>query len=165
MFKLTLDSYAICKNGDIFNTRNGHKCKPQKNSKGYLRVSIGGKRFFVHKLVANKYIPNPENKTQVNHIDGNKENNCVENLEWVTNQENRQHAIKNGLQISGEKCSWTKLKEEDVLFIREHSDIKRKELAERFNVSSSTITDIRKYKSWKQLKRYAELSRIESDRS
>lgn len=75
--------------------------KPGKDTKGYLRISVclNGKQhtYKIHRLVAQAFIPNPENKPQVNHIDGNKQNNHVENLEWCTNQENQDHAWKNGL--------------------------------------------------------------------
>lgn len=93
----TIDDYIITKKGEIINKHNGHKLKPQLNGKGYLRVTIGHKLMFVHRLVAEKYIPNPENKPQVNHKNCNKLDNRVENLEWVTNQENRDHMVSNGL--------------------------------------------------------------------
>ena len=147
---LTFDDYEITKDGEIFNLRFGRrKVKPQRNGKGYLRVYIGGKLYFVHRLVAEKYIPNPENKPQVNHKDGNKLNNCVDNLEWVTNQENRNHAVDNNLQLCGEKCSWAKLTQENVDYIREHTELSNTELAKLFNVDRHTISDVRHYKSWK----------------
>ena len=149
MYTLSLSDYIITKKGEIINKRNGKKVKPQPNGKGYLRVSIGGKLRFVHRLVAEKYVPNPENKPQVNHKDGNKLNNSAENLEWVTNMENRQHAVKNLLHLTGEKCSWSKLNQEKVDFIRLHQEITAKELAEKYNVSVPTINAVRQNKSWK----------------
>ena len=149
MYTLSLTDYIITEKGEIINKRNGKKVKPQPNGKGYLRVSIGGKLRFVHRLVAEKYVPNPENKPQVNHKDGNKLNNSAENLEWVTNMENRQHAVKNLLHLTGEKCSWSKLNQEKVDFIRLHQEITAKELAEKYNVSVPTINAVRQNKSWK----------------
>ncbi len=157
----TINDYIITRKGEIINKHNGHIVKPQKNGKGYLRVSIGKKLMFVHRLVAEKYIPNPNNLPQVNHIDGNKLNNSVDNLEWVTNQENRNHALKNNLQPIGEKCKWAKLTEKDVIYILQNMDISNKVLSEKFNVSHSTINDIKNGRTWKHLKRYADLQQNE----
>lgn len=75
--------------------------KAQPDKKGYLRVSFTIDRqkrtIKVHREVAKAFIPNPDRLPQVNHKDGNKDNNAVDNLEWVTNQENALHAINNGL--------------------------------------------------------------------
>ena len=144
-----MEDYEITKNGEVINKRTQHILKPQKNSKGYLRVMICGKKYFVHRLVAEKYIPNPNNYEQVNHIDGNKLNNNVDNLEWVTNKMNREHAVKTGLHLSGEKCPWSKLNWEKVNFIRSCSNYSVKDLSIKFGVSEATIRDVINYKTWK----------------
>lgn len=151
--KYTIKDYEITESGEIINIHNGHKRVLQPNTKGYLRVMINGKNLFVHRLVAEKYVPNPENKPQVNHIDGNKLNNHYTNLEWATNQENRNHAIKYGLHTMGEDCSWSKLNNDKVKFIRKHKDdITVKEFTELFNVTRATIDDVIKFRSWKNVK-------------
>ncbi len=77
--------------------------KPSKDAAGYLKIDLckNGKRknYLIHRLVAETFIPNPENKLQVNHKDGNKSNNFVDNLEWATPKENIIHAVVNGLNI------------------------------------------------------------------
>lgn len=146
----TLDDYIITREGKILSKKRGCKeVKPQPNGKGYLRVHIAGKMCFVHRLVAEKYVPNPDSKPQVNHKDGNKLNNNADNLEWVTNQENRDHAMKNGLHLQGEACPWTKLTKKAVQFIREHTEYSSRELAEMFGVSDSYIRALRRNKRWK----------------
>ena len=70
---------------------------------GYKTVGLVGKSFYVHRLVASAYIPNPQNKPTVNHIDGNKANNDVSNLEWATYSENEQHAWRTGLKVTTQK--------------------------------------------------------------
>ena len=147
--RLTLDDYDVTKGGKVINKHTGREIKPQKNGKGYYRVGIGKKLLFVHRLVAEKYVPNPEEKPQVNHKDGDKTNNNADNLEWVTNQENRSHAMKNGLHLTGEKCSWAKLTEEQVRFIRLHTEISSKEMALTFGISASHVREIRRNESWK----------------
>ena len=91
--------YSVSNYGDVKNNRTGKLMKPRKNEKGYLHIGLttNGKQknMRVHRLVAQAFIPNPENKPQVNHIDFDKENNCVNNLEWVTNKENTQYSICN----------------------------------------------------------------------
>ena len=150
MKTLSLNDYEICKNGEIVNKKSGRKIKFDLNSKGYPRVTIAGKKYFVHKLVAEKFVPNPLKKEQVNHKNGIKTDNRVENLEWVTNQENRNHAMNFNLHLKGEACSWSKLTEKNVDFIRNNKELSKKELAEKFKVSVFTIKSVLSYKSWKK---------------
>lgn len=139
-----MSDYDITENGEVINRHTGRHVKPQPNGKGYLRVSIGGRLRFVHRMVAELYVQNPENKPQVNHKNGDKTDNRACNLEWVSNQENRDHAMKTGLHLQGERCSWTKLKDEDVRFIREHAEIDANQLGEMFGVTPNYVRAIRR---------------------
>ena len=128
--------HHINKGYAVFSTRlNG-----RKNKAIFLRV---------HRLVAETYIENTNNKPFVNHIDGNKLNNSINNLEWVTSKENMIHASKNNLLtvMKGTDHSSSKLTEEDVMFIRKHYKPRHKTygarvLAEKYNVHHSTILDV-----------------------
>jgi hypothetical protein len=90
-------NYSVSNLGRVRNDKK-NKLLILNDSKGYMRVTLYhdglSRRTLVHRLVATAFIPNPDNKPQVNHIDGNKKNNCVTNLEWVTAQENVIHSFK-----------------------------------------------------------------------
>lgn len=96
--------YYITQDGKIY--RDGREIFGWITKKGYRQITIyfnGEKRKeYVHRIVGELYLDNPDNKPQINHKNGNKLDNRVENLEWVTNQENRTHALENGLQCVGE---------------------------------------------------------------
>ncbi len=95
------ENYYVNRMGEIFSVRMKRKLRPKVNHDGYLRIQIWdkGKAAFVsiHRLIAETFIPNPGNKPFVNHINGDKQDNRVENLEWCTQKENIAHAWKTGL--------------------------------------------------------------------
>lgn len=97
-----IEKYEINEYGEMRNSITGRVLKPKSNYKGYKAygVSIKGKYLdiSIHRAVAELFVPNPENKPEVNHIDGEKSNNHYQNLEWVTPKENMGHAIKEGLR-------------------------------------------------------------------
>ena len=96
--------------------------KPRENKKrnGYYEISLKKdgieKRFKVHRLVAIAFIPNPNNKPEVNHIDGNKSNNSASNLEWVSSKENKEHAWKIGLANSNHRKQPIKCNETGICY-------------------------------------------------
>jgi len=113
--------------------------------KGYKRINIRSKVYQIHRLIAITFIENPDNKPQVNHIDGNKLNNNVYNLEWVTNQENRDHAIKLNLHANRSNGLKHKISLNDCYKIKELYDSKlftSTELGIKYNVNRRTIWKI-----------------------
>lgn len=156
--------YKIDNLGNVFsmNFKNwGYEkqLKPSPDNNGYLMVSLfkdeKPTKIRVHRLIGLNFIPNPNNYPFINHIDGNKQNNKIENLEWCNCAMNNKHARENGLtNIKGSDHGRSKLTEKEVIEIRrikKDLGLSNSELALKFNVKSSNISIIINRKSWKHI--------------
>jgi len=154
------ERYSIDKKGNVFRLKSG---KQKKHtfcpSNGYMHVALWvknkSKSCLVHRLLAIKYIENPLGLPFINHIDGDKRNNDLKNLEWCTQSYNTRHAMRLGLVKTSEKSHMAKLKNRDVLFIREclsRKIVSCSSLGMSFNVTTCCIRKIRDGKSWRHLK-------------
>lgn len=155
------NSYIVNKYGDIRQRRTRKKLNYSINKKGYYICDINSRKQFVHRVVAKTFIENIDpNKNVINHKDGNKKNNNIDNLEWVTIAENNKHARLNGLvkplkyygiDYSGENNNSAKLTKKNVISIKERLHLPNSVLAKEFNVSISTISGIRNGRTWKNI--------------
>lgn len=123
--------YFVSEDGCVFREGASNPLKAENLKKGYKRVtlSMDGKtvRYAVHRMVGEVYIPNPENKPFINHIDNNPSNNSVENLEWCNQSENMLHCVKHG------RCSISKAgKIQSEIFKKEAHEKFSKMLGDRF---------------------------------
>lgn len=149
----------IVKKGNHYYKQNEKWLKICYNTYGYSVISLSknNKRpqYHIHRLVANAFIPNPENKPQINHINGIKTDNRVVNLEWCTSKENIQHAWKSNLRnsekIKGEKNGMSKLTQIQVNEMRDnHVNRKRGEKPwEKYGIQYRQYHKIIKKESWK----------------
>ena len=91
------EEYLINPKGEVFSTKTNKLISLGKIRKGYMQVNLRknnkNNRFYIHKVLAEAFIPNPENKPYINHIDGNPSNNSLDNLEWCTASENLKHSF------------------------------------------------------------------------
>lgn len=151
------DFIEVSENGDV--KSHGRIIKGEICKNGYRRVHVSDQnidsKFLVHRLVAEAFIENPNNKPCVNHIDGNKLNNNVNNLEWVTYGENLSHAYKNNLRnYNGINNPMSKLTNEDVENIRslyikgKHSKYNSRGLSKMYGVSTKCILDVVNYRTY-----------------
>lgn len=144
---LGFEGYEISTLGRVKSLRKGNPkiLKSHIVGAGYLKNELMQNDIphlrYVHRLVAQAFIPNVDNKPEANHLDGDKTNNHVNNLEWVTHEENGQHgkvAKLNGIIIKTIReamyCGWT-----------------RKDLAKHYNVTTVTIGNIVNRKTWKNI--------------
>ena|SRR5690554_2824929 len=156
--------YQISNSGRVRSWRNnrwGRAKRPKilqshtlKN--GYDAVSLGrGNKMYIHRIMATAFIPNPENKPQVNHIDGNKVNNRISNLEWVTQKENSIHASNNGLLPVGEDRYNSVLTNTDVIKIKallKQGRLTHREIAKKFGITRRHVGCIKEGRSWSSIK-------------
>jgi hypothetical protein len=148
------DRYKIAKDGRVLSISNGKNkgdiiMKPSKEGGGYLRINLrkngNTTQVKIHRLVANAFIPNPNNYPVINHIDGNRINNTIENLEWCTHKYNLNNAFLERKRIN-------RLSEEKAIEILKLKGIKTyREIAEMYNISSSAIYFIFSKRSWQHI--------------
>lgn len=148
-----LQEYEIYEDGRIYDKIREVFCKEHNDAKGYKTVTIRGcGSLHVHRLVLFRYNPiDNEEDMQVNHINCNKADNRLENLEWTTQSENQKHAFRNGLlSRKGSKNSQSKLTEEDVLVIIDRllSGETDEQIAQDYPVTSAAIGRIRNHHNW-----------------
>lgn len=144
------------KSGKVIKRKYVGKMLLPQTSCGYYHVTAQKKIIRIHRLVAMLFLPNPNNYPFVNHIDGVKTNNCVENLEWCTRQYNEDHAFRTGLKNStGSHNQMAKLNEEIVYKLKyritDKSAKNKQKLADEIGVHRATIERIWNNKIWKHV--------------
>ncbi len=155
--------YLVSNLGNVRRVESVTNRKHGRNSKGYSQVclSVHGKQknFLIHRLVASAFVWKPQDKTEVNHINGVKNDNRAENLEWVTSRENHLHAVKMGLSdfshMTGVNSICGKLTPEDVINIRKLravDKLKLRTIAEKYGVCKRSVQDIISFRNWKYIK-------------
>jgi len=154
--------YMISNLGRVWSEYTKKYIKPHLRSKdkgkAYLKVSLynidGTKTFSMHRLLAETFIPNPDNKCCINHKDGNKTNNHLANLEWVTYSENTQHASDTKLMLRGTDRLNSKLTNDKVIEIAnllQTSDLSFNSIGRIYGVDSGVIRDIHRRHSWQHM--------------
>jgi len=154
----SLDRYAPHNRWDVKQGLKGKMIAQNKTKFGYFSLKLSRRSYQVHRIIAKTFIPNPENKPQVNHINGIKTYNRVENLEWCTSKENVKHSYEIGLASGsrrrGSKNGQSKLIESDVVNIRlmyRQRKMSAGDLSELYNVSLPCIWQVIWGKSWKHV--------------
>ena len=152
------DYLTVSNRGDV--KSHGQLIKGEICKTGYRRIHVSCHgvhfKFLVHRLIAETFIPNPNNFPCVNHKDGNKLNNCAENLEWCTVSKNNKHAYETGLKSAkGENNGYSKLTRNDVDYIRKHYVKCNREfgfagMARKFGVDPKTVEHAYKGITWKE---------------
>lgn len=143
--------YQISDLGNVRSIRKNIIMKPKQDEQGYYRITLKNKLYLIHRLVGIHFIPNPLNKRTINHLNGVKTDNTINNLEWATDAENIKHAVDTGLiNQKGSKNANSRLSESDIIYIRE-STLTPTKLAGIFGIHRTYIHKIRNKEKWKHL--------------
>lgn len=162
-------NYFVTEKGEIY--KNNKSLRGSRVKYVAVKVQFEDGSYldrYVHRLVAQAFIPNPENKPEVNHKDGNKQNNSVGNLEWVTRSENAQHAVNTGLNRRGAGSCHAAFSEDQVHQICKYlqEGYRVKDLVEMYEISQPVISSIKnktRYKNISSLYTFPEKSRTISN--
>jgi hypothetical protein len=163
---LGFENYVIYENGSILGPK-GNFLAPWMGRGGYLKICLKQKPkvrwVYLHRLMCENFIDNPLNKKEINHKDGDKLNNCLSNLEWVTKSENGLHAFLNGLNHAavGEKSANHKLTDKDIVQIRSmRGIITQKEIGKIFGINDRHICQIQLNRYWKHVAQNQEVAHV-----
>lgn len=153
-------NYTISEDGKVYSKLSLKYLSQVKNLFGYETIGLKSDKdglFYqkrVHRLVAEAFIPNPENKPEVNHIDGDKTNNCVENLEWCTSKENKTHAWNTKLytdKLEDHYCAVYSNNQIEQVCQLLSEGFRNKDVAEITNIHKDVIAHIKRGDIWKDI--------------
>jgi hypothetical protein len=155
-------NYIATDDGRVYNYKHCRWCNHMKHKLGYVfigKFTINGKykMALLHQVIAHTFIPKPNDKTELNHLDGNKKNNASNNLVWVTHKQNMSHAWETGLMENLRKCNGKKICKGNAKLTQEQADeirkqrangVKVKDLCEQYNISYTPIYRLLKGETW-----------------
>jgi hypothetical protein len=145
-YKIYLNKYHVYPDGTIYSIRHKRNLKPQINGYGYHIQFLGkGNKVYIHRLVSQLFLENPQALKCINHKNGIKTDNRIENLEYCSHRDNANHMYQTGLKA-------TKLTEEDVMRIRTTEFfMPQRELAKKYGCTSVNISHIKTRKTWQHI--------------
>lgn len=145
------ENYSIDENGTVTNIKTGKILKPWKSKKGYLYISLSKGRTFhkrLHRLLAQNFIPNPDNLPLVRHLNDIKIDNRIENLAWGTNSDNMKDMINNGYKQNNRKLTDKQVRE---IF---YDTRMQKDIAKQYRVDNRTIGRIKNKESYREITQF-----------